>query len=720
MKQFRTFILFAAVAIFGAVACVEPVPDSLTLTDAEITAPASGLTQDLVFTTNVPWSVQSSESWISVNPSEGQAGDVKAKLTIAANDTYEDRSATVVVTAGSLSATLTVSQTYARVFELQGNSTAELDSKAQTIEFAVNSNLTYQVAVEAGCDWITPVASKAAPKVDRLGFNVAANESVEARSAKITITPSEGAAVECTVSQAADAGKMLVTSVKYISNRQKVWISDENGGHYSNVAQYVIDAQVVGGTARLVLTSKMVEKPLESIPALPFETDTKDSYADSTITIGATGHEYYTTLVIDGAEKGLTDVLAEVKKVDGGYSIEAKFADESSKIYEYSFTGALPAIEDESKGVVVSSISYKADYYTHFATGAEETNFTLYPSREVSDPESIYWLEFTVAAAKGTGVKVPTGTFTLGEDTQIESSYANGVDNHKPGTFLANSVYSKYVYATKDSDASYEECEITAGTVTISQAAKGYKFDFDLTVKATTGHWSENWDWIIDTERSFNFKKSYDNVAVPEITNNQNPVAEDADCEFTVAFPSNQYIGFYIGNTYEEYSKVPGTTFMFGWSAGVAHNYTVQLAVNTSAAYELNTNYGGRYSDAPIPAGTYTFQKYAVDGTDCIPNIKRNNNFNVIKNSYTGTNAYVDGGSIKITDSNVTFDLYASTADYSKRFHYTGTMPASVMYIQNRSTTASYKNIAAWNPNFLYPASDPDHENFDDPVDYNW
>lgn len=701
MKQFRTFILFAAVAIFGAVACKKP--DSLSLTDAEVTAPVAGLTQDLVFSTNVPWSVQSSANWVSVNPSSGDAGDIKAKLTVEANDTYEDRSATVVVTAGSLMATLTVNQTYARVFELQGNAKVEVDFTAQTIEFAVNSNLTYQVAVEAGCNWITPVASKAAPKVDRLGFNVAENESVEAREAKITITPSEGTPVVCTVAQAADAGKMIVTSVKYISNRQGTY--DSENWTIRNHAQYVVDASTADGTIRLVLTTKRPAKPLEGLPEIPFETDSKDSYADSTVTVGATGHEYFSNVVVGGATKDLTDVMVDVKKVAAGYAISAKLADEAGKVYDYHFEGALPAIVEESKGLEVTEINYKGDYYTHFASGAAGWNFSIHPSCETADAKYVYSLNFDIYAPKADAKAIPTGTFKFISDDdikEIDSKYANGKIDIPAGTFSSFYGYSDFDPVAYD----YGEVAVEDGTVAISQSAAGtYKFDFDLKLVITQNNATTN----------YNFKKTYDNVVVPDVTDNHVDPVEDGDFVFTEYIaPNPNYSLEGYGQTYAEYTADNKLTALVGWSGG---DFGIQMVVSTDVEYVYNTNVSGKYSDAPLPAGTYTFCKYASEAKGKFIANLASVSYCKITNSYTGTALYIKDGSITFSDKDVKFDLYAATADGSKKAHFTGGFDTKIYFGRDYSTNASRVARANWNTAFLYPQTT---EPFDPIFGYTW
>ena len=121
-------------------------------------------------------------------------------------------------------------------------------------------------------------------------------------------------------------------------------------------------------------------------------------------------------------------------------------------------------------------------------------------------------------------------------------------------------------------------------------------------------------------------------------------------------------------------------------------------------------------STNPISPGTYTFQKYGVDGKDCIANCT-STTYRRVANNYTGTVAYVDGGSVKIETDKVTFDLYATTSDGSKRLHYTGTLASTFYYVQDKRESQSHLKAAAWLSGFLYKS---DHETFDGIYNVNW
>ncbi|GEM_PF-7042884 len=708
--KLKNFI-FSAVAVLIAFTACQPDPDSLSLTDDGISAPVAGVEKTFSFTTNVDWSAVSSDPWVSVSPASGTAGEAKITVKVAANDTYEDRSASVVVTAASLSATITVNQGYARVFELNGDSALKLDEKAQTIGFKVKANVTYDVAISAGCDWIAK-ATKAAPVETAYSFDVAANTGLEARQATITVTPSEGNAVTVTVEQAAAEGAMQITSVAYISNRQGTY--DDVNYSVRQHGQYVIDATTAKGSVRLVITSKLQEKPLEGIPAIEYSADAADTYKDSTITLGSK-HAYYTKIVEGGVEKEVSDAQIKITKEGKVYTIAALLAPMGATTASaYNFTGELPAIQDESKGLEVSEVSYKGDYYTHFASGADGYYITFHPSREVADVDYVYTISTELYATKGAGKVFPTGTFSLTDgDAKIASKYSNGIYAY-PEHSLLQSNYAGYALVS-GGKGYYSLAQNEGSTVTISANNDGtYKFEFNLIYGGTPS--AEG-----DVAKTIEFKKVYDKVAVPEMEDNHVPAIEDADYEFTeYDGPNAAYIMFGLGNPYaaETFQPAPIADCKFvstiGWTGG---QFEIQFIVATDVEYVYNKNFGNRYSDAPIAAGTYTYCKYASEAKGKFIANVATSAYKKITNSYTGTAFYIEEGSITLSDTDVKLNLKATTADGTKTINLTGGFPTKVYYCRDYSTNSTRVGYAAWNTAFLYPQTT---EPFDPTFGYTW
>lgn len=117
MKKSLIGTIAAAFLVLAAVSCEEtgggetPAP-VLGLTPKEIPIPAEGGGSSLAFTAPSAWSVSVAASWIHVQPSSGDAGDIVIRITVDPNDTGAPRSTSITVslTDGTASDQAAVSQ----------------------------------------------------------------------------------------------------------------------------------------------------------------------------------------------------------------------------------------------------------------------------------------------------------------------------------------------------------------------------------------------------------------------------------------------------------------------------------------------------------------------------------------------------------------------------------------------------------------------------------
>ena len=160
----------------------DPVADeTLSVSPASATIGQDGGTLALtVLSSRVP-TVTSSASWITTSNRAVIDGGYTVNMSVAANPDAQDRSATLTVTAGSLSRTVQVTQSAADVLKVEP-STITIDDQEQTFDLTVTTNGVPQVSIDAG--WITQTASTA---TDKRSFHVDANTGA-ARSGTITYT----------------------------------------------------------------------------------------------------------------------------------------------------------------------------------------------------------------------------------------------------------------------------------------------------------------------------------------------------------------------------------------------------------------------------------------------------------------------------------------------------------------------------------------------------
>ena len=98
------------------IAQIVHIVDSVTITSATTLSPNYNQnTYTITFTTTGTsnWSIDSNQTWCTFNTSSGSTtGDHSVTLTVAANSTYATRNATITITCGTATGTISVSQSF--------------------------------------------------------------------------------------------------------------------------------------------------------------------------------------------------------------------------------------------------------------------------------------------------------------------------------------------------------------------------------------------------------------------------------------------------------------------------------------------------------------------------------------------------------------------------------------------------------------------------------
>jgi hypothetical protein len=97
------------VAVTQAAFGTTPPPPTLTVSATDVEISEKGESQDITIQSNTSWTAVSSEAWASVSPESG-TNDGTVSITTAANLTENARTATVTITAGDLTHTVTITQ----------------------------------------------------------------------------------------------------------------------------------------------------------------------------------------------------------------------------------------------------------------------------------------------------------------------------------------------------------------------------------------------------------------------------------------------------------------------------------------------------------------------------------------------------------------------------------------------------------------------------------
>lgn len=192
----------------------EPVPAEITVeadTESLRSVEPSGGSITVSLTATAQWTATvedaGTDHWLSISPASGKAGETTVTLTIAANESPDERSTSVVFVCGDDEETLTITQRQGDVLAVS-QKVYELPATASTMEVNVQANLAY--TTEISVDWINAITARSLTE-ETLTFQVAANEDTESREGTITFTSKDGSLV-CTVT-VKQAGEELYLEV---------------------------------------------------------------------------------------------------------------------------------------------------------------------------------------------------------------------------------------------------------------------------------------------------------------------------------------------------------------------------------------------------------------------------------------------------------------------------------------------------------------------------
>ena len=99
MKRFGKFFnaavkasAFMVAAVIAFSACEKKEDPSVKVNQTEVSAEAAGGAFDVTVTSNVAWTADAQDKWVTVSPAEGTAGETKVTVTVKKNNTEEYQS----------------------------------------------------------------------------------------------------------------------------------------------------------------------------------------------------------------------------------------------------------------------------------------------------------------------------------------------------------------------------------------------------------------------------------------------------------------------------------------------------------------------------------------------------------------------------------------------------------------------------------------------------
>lgn len=200
-----------------------PAPESPSITvESEEDIPVfdtAGGTLALTFTTTSDWTASvdgTASGWLSVSPASGEAGTHTLSLVTTANDSYDERNASVTITSGSVKKTITVTQKQKDALLLTSNK-VELEAEGGDFSIDLQANVEVTYEIESGAQtWLTPVARSRGLTSSVLAFHAEANEEAEARQAVIKLAGGNGLTEEVTVYQIGTGPALVLSQSEYI------------------------------------------------------------------------------------------------------------------------------------------------------------------------------------------------------------------------------------------------------------------------------------------------------------------------------------------------------------------------------------------------------------------------------------------------------------------------------------------------------------------------
>ena len=195
---------------------VEQPEITLDATSSDFTT--DGGSNVITFNSNVAWTAEvvntRADAWCTVNPTSGAAGDAKITVTTTANDTPDDRTASIIIKAGTASKTINVSQKQKDALTVT-SSKFEVSAEGGEVLIEVKANIDFEYAIEeSAADWVEYKATRAM-KTSNLVFEVKENDDTDKREAKISITSGEFSEV-VTIYQAGAEPTIVISKNEYV------------------------------------------------------------------------------------------------------------------------------------------------------------------------------------------------------------------------------------------------------------------------------------------------------------------------------------------------------------------------------------------------------------------------------------------------------------------------------------------------------------------------
>lgn len=132
--------------------------------DNGLTFTSQSGSENIEFIRNGDWNVSvantiGGETWCTVTPANGKAGEGELTVNVVENKEYDDRNVSLTLTVENIKKTIVVTQKQKDAIIISKKE-YEVNSKENTIEFEVNSNIDFNVSIpSAASKWIKNITT---------------------------------------------------------------------------------------------------------------------------------------------------------------------------------------------------------------------------------------------------------------------------------------------------------------------------------------------------------------------------------------------------------------------------------------------------------------------------------------------------------------------------------------------------------------------------------
>lgn len=155
-----------------------------------------GGSQTFALSCNRDWVISSSESWVKVSPSSGNAvdGNITVTISCSPNETYDMRTASITVKVEELEEKISVTQE-SSLGLIVSPTVFNLTNAAQTIEIEVKDNVSYSVVIpDDAKNWISIISNTQTKALsnDKIILSIEQNTTYEDRESIVRISQIDG------------------------------------------------------------------------------------------------------------------------------------------------------------------------------------------------------------------------------------------------------------------------------------------------------------------------------------------------------------------------------------------------------------------------------------------------------------------------------------------------------------------------------------------------